>query len=43
MFNAECIIKPSILKPTLFVDAKNKSLVFVKLAYMSLLYNRNNP
>jgi hypothetical protein len=42
MFNAECIIKLSILKPVLFIDAINKALVFVKLEYMSLLYNRNN-
>jgi hypothetical protein len=42
MFNAECIIKLSILKRALFIDAINKALVFVKSEYMSLLYNRNN-
>jgi uncharacterized membrane protein len=30
MFNVECIVKPSILKITLHVDAMNKTLVFVK-------------
>jgi hypothetical protein len=29
MFNVECIIKPSILKPTLLVDAINKALVLL--------------
>jgi len=43
MFNAECIIKSSILKVTLHVDAISKALVFVKSKYMSLLYNHNNP
>jgi hypothetical protein len=43
MFNAECIVKLSILKTTLPVDAISKSLVFVKLEDMSLLYNCNNP
>ncbi len=43
MFNVECIVKPSILKATLPVDAISKALVFVKSKYMSLLYNCNNP
>jgi hypothetical protein len=30
MFNVECIVKPSILKATLLVDAISKALVFVK-------------
>jgi hypothetical protein len=42
MFNVECIIKPSILKATLLIDAINKPLVFVKSEDMSLWYNHNN-
>jgi hypothetical protein len=42
MFNVECIIKLSILKAFLPINAINKSLVFVKLEDMSLLYNHNN-
>jgi hypothetical protein len=42
MFNVECIIKPSILKVVLPIDAINKSLVFVKSKDMFLLYNCNN-
>jgi hypothetical protein len=43
MFNVECIVKPSILKVVLPIDAKSKTLVFVKSKYMSLLYNHNTP
>ncbi len=43
LFNVECIIKPSILKAILVIDAISKALVFVKSKYMSLLYNCNNP
>jgi hypothetical protein len=43
MFNVECIVKPSILKITLFINSINKALVFVKSKDMSLLYNCNNP
>jgi len=43
MFNVECIVKPSILKATLPIDAISKALVFVKSKDMSLLYNYNNP
>jgi hypothetical protein len=43
MFNVECVVKPSILKATLHVDAINKALVFVKSEDMSLLYDYNNP
>jgi hypothetical protein len=43
MLNVECIVKPSILKVTLPVDAINKTLVFVKSEDMFLLYNCNNP
>jgi len=35
MFNVECIVKPSILKAYLFVDAISEPLVFVKSKYMS--------
>jgi hypothetical protein len=42
MFNVECIVKPSILKTPLHVDAISEALGFVKLEYMSLLYNCNN-
>jgi hypothetical protein len=42
MFNAECIIKSSILKAILHVDAISKALVFFKSKDMSLLYKRNN-
>ncbi len=43
MFNAECIVKPLILKTTLPIDAISKALVFVKLEDTFLLYNHNNP
>ncbi len=43
MFNVECIVKSSILKAILHVDAISKDLVFVKSKDMSLLYNCNNP
>jgi hypothetical protein len=43
MFDVECIVKPSILKATLFIDAISKALAFVKSKEMSLLYNYNNP
>jgi hypothetical protein len=43
MFNVECIVKPSILKAILCVDAISKTLVFVKAYDMSLLHNCNNP
>jgi hypothetical protein len=43
MFNVKCIIKPSILKTTLLVDATSNALVFIWLKDMSLQYNRNNP
>jgi hypothetical protein len=43
MFNHKGIVKPSILKAYLHVDAISKTLVFVKLEDMSLLYNRKNP
>jgi hypothetical protein len=43
MFNAKYIVKSSILKATLPIDAINKALVFVKSEDMSLLYNHNNP
>jgi len=43
MFNVECIVKPSILKLVLLIDAINKALIFVKSGNMSLLYNSNNP
>jgi hypothetical protein len=42
MFNVECIIKPSILKVALPIDAINKALDFVKSKDMFLLYNYNN-
>jgi len=35
MFNVECIVKPSILKAYLFVDAISEALAFVKSKYMS--------
>jgi len=37
MFNVECIIKPLILKATLFVDAISKALICVKLEDMSIV------
>ncbi len=43
MFNVECIVKLSILKTILHVDAISKALVFVKSKDMFLLYNHNNP
>jgi hypothetical protein len=39
----ECIVKPSILKVILLVDVISKTLVFIKLEYIFLLYNHNNP
>jgi hypothetical protein len=43
MFNVKCIIKPSILKVHLPIDAISKALVFVQLKDMFLLYNHRNP
>jgi hypothetical protein len=43
MFNVKRIVKSSILKVILHVDAISKALIFVKLENMSLLYNCNNP
>jgi hypothetical protein len=43
MFNVKCIIKPSILKTTLLVDATSNALVFIWLKNMSLPYNCNYP
>ncbi len=43
MFNVKCIIKPSILKVDLLIDAISKALVFVQLKDMFLLYNHSNP
>jgi hypothetical protein len=43
MFNVKCIIKPSILKAILPIDAISKALVLVKSNNMLLLYNHNNP
>jgi hypothetical protein len=42
MFNVECIVKSSILKVTLLIDAISEIVVFVKSKDMSLLYNHNN-
>jgi hypothetical protein len=42
VFNVECIVKQSILKTSLPIDAISKALVFVKLKDMYLLYNYNN-
>jgi hypothetical protein len=42
MFNVEYIVKLSILKISLPINAISKAFVFVKSKYMSLLYN-NNP
>jgi hypothetical protein len=42
MFDVECIVKSSILKLILLIDAINKALIFVKSKDMSLLYNHNN-
>jgi hypothetical protein len=42
MFNVNYIVKPSIMKVALFVDAISKALIFVKLEHMCLLYNCNN-
>jgi hypothetical protein len=39
----ECIVKSSILKALLLVDAINKALVFVKVEDTFRLYNHNNP
>ncbi len=41
MFNVECIVKPSILKVILPIDAISKSLICVKSKDTSLLYNCN--
>ncbi len=43
MFNVECIVKLSILKIVLPIDAISKALIFVKSKNISLLYNHNNP
>jgi hypothetical protein len=43
MFNAECIIKPSILEVVLLIDVISKALVFIKSKDMFLLYNHSNP
>jgi hypothetical protein len=43
LFNVKCIVKPSILKATLHIDAISKALIFVKLEDTSLMHNRNNP
>jgi hypothetical protein len=43
MFNVECIVKPSILKVILPIDAISKTLVFVKLKDMFQLYDCINP
>jgi hypothetical protein len=43
MFNAKCIVKPSILKAIIPIDAMSKALIFVKSKDMFLLYNYNNP
>jgi len=43
MFNAECIIKPSILEVVLLIDVISKPLVFIKSKDMFLLYNHSNP
>jgi hypothetical protein len=43
LFNVECIIKLSILKIILPIDAISKALVFIKSKDMSLLYNHNYP
>jgi hypothetical protein len=42
MLNVECIVKPSILKAYLFVDAISEALAFLKSKYMFWLYNHNN-
>jgi hypothetical protein len=42
MFNVECIVKPSILKTILHIDAISKALVFVKSEDTSLFYNHKN-
>ncbi len=43
MFNAKCIVKLSILKASLPIDAISEALIFVKSKNISLFYNRNNP
>ncbi len=43
MFDVECIVKQSLLKTYLFIDAISKALVFVNSKDMFLLYNCNNP
>ncbi len=42
MFNVKCIVKSSILKIILLVDAISKALIFIKSEDTSLLYNCNN-
>jgi hypothetical protein len=42
MFYVESIIKPSILKATLLMNAINRAFVFVKFLNILLLYNHNN-
>jgi hypothetical protein len=42
MFNVECIVKLSIFKINLHVNAISKALVFVKLEDMFILYSYNN-
>jgi hypothetical protein len=42
MFNVKCIVKPSIMKASLLIDAISKDLIFVKSKHMCLLYNCNN-
>ncbi len=37
MFNVECIIKPSILKTTLPIDAISKTLVFIIRKHVSIV------
>jgi hypothetical protein len=44
MFNVEYInIKSTILKVDLTMDAIGTTLVFIKIKYMFLLCNHNNP
>jgi hypothetical protein len=43
MFNAECIVKSSIMKSILHVDIINKILIFFQLKDLYLFYNHNNP
>jgi hypothetical protein len=41
MFNVKCIVKPSILKEILPIDAMNKALIFC--LSQKEVYNYNNP